>query len=439
MERSMVLDQTEYKKANFGFMWSMLRSPLEALTRLAQEQGDMARAKFRRRDLYLVNHPNFIEQVLVRQQDNFIKGPSLQRAKIILGDGLLTSEGRAHLEQRRGLQPAFQYKRVQQSLPVISENTSAAISSWSGKTQLDISDEMMRLTLNIALWAFFGMAPEGVAESVNQSMGRLTRLFPLTQLPLPRWAQGFIPGLDRAGTDLRRVTESLLKNPRSEEAKYALVNLLRRNGSVEFSEEQIHAHTLTFLLAGHETTALLLAWCLEMLAFHPQVQSKLQKEVDDVLGNRFPREEDLNELNYTRMVLKETLRLRPPAWTIGRQALADCEIGGQTVAAGSIVLTSQWVTHHDARFYDDPHQFLPARWYEIENSAFPKFAYFPFGGGSRVCIGEHFAMTEAMTALAIMVRRWQFSPAQDTPAVPSPSVTLRPNKNIRLNISTRAV
>lgn len=439
MERSMVLDQTEYRKANFGFLWSMIRNPLDALTGLAHEQGDMARAKFRRRDIFLVNHPDFIEQVLVKQQGNFIKGPSLQRARLILGDGLLTSEGREHLEQRRSLQPAFQYQRVQQSLPVISENTSAAVSAWSGKTQLDVSDEMMRLTLNIALWAFFGMAPEGVADSVSRSMGTLTRLFPLTQLPLPEWVRGLIPGLDRAGSDLRQVTESLLRNPRSEEAKYALVNLLRQNNTVEFSEEQIHAHTLTFLLAGHETTALLLAWCLEMLAFHPQAQARLQKEVDDMLGDRFPHEEDLQNMSYTRMVVKETLRLRPPAWAIGRQAVEDCEIGGQHIPAGATVLASQWVTHHDARFYDDPHHFLPARWYEIENTNFPKYAFFPFGGGSRVCIGEHFAMTEAMTALAIMVRRWQFHPAQETHAVPSPSVTLRPNKNIKLNISPRAV
>jgi cytochrome P450 len=439
MDTKLVLDLPNAKTANFGFMWNMLRNPLGALTQLAQDQGDIARVKLRKRDLFLLSHPEFIEQVLVKQQNNFIKGLSLQRARIILGDGLLTSEGNEHRAHRHTLQPAFYHQRVEEYLPIMNENTFTQMSQWQDGASMDMSDEMMRLTLNIALWSLFGNAPEGAVERVNKSMGALIKLFPLTQLPVPDAMRRLFPRFKKAHADLYEVTESLSKNLRSEKAKMALIHILKENSDGQFTDEQIHAHTLTFLLAGHETTALLLIWCLDMLAHHPQVQTKLQNEVDHVLGDRFPHEEDLQNLPYTRAIIKETLRLRPPAWTIGRQAVQDCEIGGQHIAAGSSVLVSQWVTHHDARFYEDPHQFRPARWYEIENVAFPRYAYFPFGGGSRVCIGEHFAMTEAMATLAMMSRKWSFLPAQEAPAKPSPSITLRPNKNVKLIIGRRTV
>ncbi len=439
METNLVLDQTIYKTASFGFLWDMLRNPLHALSELANEQGDIARVKLRRRDLFLFSHPEFIEQVLVKQQDNFIKGPSLQRARILLGEGLLTSEGGDHLAQRRALQPAFHRQRMEEYLPVMNENTLTHISNWKNGECVDMSAEMMRLTLDIALWSFFGSAPAGTTERVSESMGTLMKLFPLTQLPVPDAARLLFPGFKKAGENLNRVIESLLKNPQSKDAKRALMRILKENSGEQFSDEQIHAHALTFLLAGHETTALLLAWCWDMLAHHPQVQANLQNEVDEMLGDRFPTTENLHELRYTRLIVKETLRMRPPAWTIGRLALHDCEIGGQHVPAGSTVLVSQWVTHHDARFYDEPYQFRPARWYEIENLPFPRYAFFPFGGGSRVCIGEHFAMTEAVAILAMTARRWNISAAQKNPAVPQPSITLRPDKNVKLIMTRRAV
>jgi cytochrome P450 len=439
MDTQFILDQPENKSSSISFVWNMLRNPLHALTELAHEQGDIARVKLRKRDLFLFSHPEFIEQVLVKQQGNFIKGPSLQRAQIILGEGLLTSEGGKHLEQRRTLQPAFHRERMEEYLPLMNENTSMQISNWQDGARMDMSAEMMRLTLNIALWSFFGSAPQGTVERVSESMGTLMKLFPLTQLPLPDAARMLFPKLKQASMDLHQVTESLLKNPQSENAKRALIHILEENNNGQFTDEQIHAHALTFLLAGHETTALLLAWCWDMLAHHPQVQASLQAEADQVLRDRFPTLEDIQNLSYTRMIVKETLRMRPPAWTIGRQALKDCEIGGQNILAGSTVLVSQWVTHHDARFYDDPHQFRPERWDGLERLSLPRYAFFPFGGGSRVCIGEHFAMTETIAVLAVIARRWNVSPTQAEPATPKPSVTLRPNKSVKLIVGRRGV
>ena len=439
METNLVLEQPAYRTSTFEFLWKVFRNPLNALTDLANEQGDIARIKLRKRDLFLLSHPSFVEEVLVKQADNFVKGPSLQRARIILGEGLLTSEGDEHLAQRRTLQPAFHRQRMEEYLPLMNENTLVHISNWADGARVDMSDEMMRLTLNIALWSFFGSAPKDAADQVSRSMQTLIKLFPLAQLPLPESVRSLFPSFSEAKASLSAVTEALLKNPQSEQAQRALIHILKENHSAQFTDEQIHAHVLTFLLAGHETTALLLAWCWDMLAHHPEVQTKLQAEVDSILGDRFPTPDDIQKLSYARMIVKETLRIRPPAWAMGRQAIHDCEIGGQHIPAGSTVLMSQWVTHHDLRFYDAPHLFRPERWSGLEEHSLPRYAFFPFGGGNRICIGEHFAMTEAITVLAMISRRWNIAATQINLATPKPSVTLRPNKGVKLIVTRRAV
>lgn len=439
METNLVLEQPAYRTSTFEFLWKVFRNPLNALTDLANEQGDIARIKLRKRDLFLLSHPSFVEEVLVKQADNFVKGPSLQRARIILGEGLLTSEGDEHLAQRRTLQPAFHRQRMEEYLPLMNENTLVHISNWADGARVDMSDEMMRLTLNIALWSFFGSAPEDAAEQVSRSMQTLIKLFPLAQLPLPESVRSLFPSFSEAKASLSAVTEALLKNPQSEQAQRALIHILKENHSSQFTDEQIHAHVLTFLLAGHETTALLLAWCWDMLAHHPEVQTKLQAEVDSILGDRFPAPDDIQKLSYAHMIVKETLRIRPPAWAMGRQAIHDCEIGGQHIPAGSTVLMSQWVTHHDLRFYDAPHLFRPERWSGLEEHSLPRYAFFPFGGGNRICIGEHFAMTEAITVLAMISRHWNIAATQTNLATPKPSVTLRPNKGVKLIVTRRDV
>jgi cytochrome P450 len=437
METNLLLNPIRQKTSAFEFTWKMFRNPLNALTELADRQGDMAHVKMPKRDFYLLTHPDFIEQVLVKQQNNFVKGPSLQRSRIILGEGLLTSEGEEHLAQRRSLQPAFHRHKMEDYLPIMNENTYAHGAEWKDKQIIDISDEMMKLTLDIALWSFFGNSPKGAVENVRESMKTLIRLFPLAQLPLPEATRMLFPKFKQAKNELDLITKILLADSQSEFAKNALVNILKENNKSQFSDEQIHAHTLTFLLAGHETTALLLAWCWDMLAHHPQVQKKMQAEIDSILGDRFPTSEDIHQLSYTRMVVKETLRMRPPAWAMGRQALHDCEIGGQKIKADSVVIMSQWVTQHDARFYENPLQFQPERWSALEKPSLPRYIFFPFGGGNRICIGEHFAMVEAIAILAMIFSKWKVHAVDSTPATPNPSVTLRPAKNIKLAIEKR--
>jgi len=436
MQTNLTLTKTESRVSPLGFLWRMAQNPLDLLTDLAREHGDIAPVRFRWRRFFLLNHPEFIEQVLVRQAGNFVKGPGLKRARVILGEGLLTSEGEQHLAQRRALQPAFHRHKMEEYLPVMNENTISHLSSWAGGTHVDMAHEMMKLTLNIALWSFFGSAPAGSVERVSASMKTLSRLFPLTQFPLPDAARLLFPKFRQARDDLNSITKTLLAAPGSNNA---LIHILKQNSGGHFTEEQVSAHALTFLLAGHETTALLLTWCWDLLAHHPLVQNKLQDEVDRVLGNRFPAPDDVNNLPYTRSIVKETLRMRPPAWAMGRQALNDCQIGGQSIHAGDVVILSQWVTHHDARFYEYPDQFHPERWPDLEKLPFPRYAFFPFGGGNRVCIGEQFAMTEAIAVLALIARRWHVLPAQADLARPKPSVTLRPNKGVKLILERRDV
>ena len=442
METNLIFASAQPGTSAVRFLWQMFRNPLDALTELAREQGDIARVKIGKREIFLLNHPEFIEQALVKQSHNFVKGPALQRAKILLGQGLLTGEGKQRLDQRRALQPAFHPQRIDAYVPLMGECAQEHINAWQKNQRVDMADEMMRLALDIAMQTFFGGSPAGATERVRKAMTTLTRLFPLTVFPLPDsalrlrsgQARAGFPDFKRAAADLNAVTDALIANPYTGQAKYALINILRENRD-QFTDEQIRDHALTFLLAGHETTALLLAWALDMLAHHLPAQTQLQAEADRVLGDRLPTPEDLAKLTFTRAVVKETLRLRPPAWTIGRQAVNDCEIGGQLIPSRATVLLSPWVMHHDARYYADPLEFHPERWEHIGNSL-PRYAFFPFGGGERACIGEHFAWTEAVTVLAITARRWHILPTNG-PAVPQPSVTLRPRNGISVTVQRR--
>ncbi len=436
MQTTLTLESVKVSPAS-KFLWEMMFNPLDALSNLARENGDIAHVRIRNRELFLLNHPQFIEQVLVRQQHNFVKGPALQRARILLGEGLLTGEGEEHLVQRRALQPAFHPNRIEEHVPVMAASTRSRLSSWKDGQRLNMAEEMMRLTLDIALWSFFGQSPEGAGERVGGAMQTLARLFPLILLPVPNEAGRLFPKFKQASDDLSTVAEALVANPGSEATRKALIQILKQNSEGRFSDEQARAHALTFLLAGHETTALLLAWAWDLLAHNEEAQRKLQAEADRLPGDRLPTAQDLEGLTYTRAVVKETLRLRPSAWAIGRQALEDCEIGGYYLPAGSVAIVSQWVTHHDPRFYADPNEFHPVRWDFIHEHSLPRFAFFPFGGGSRACIGEGFAWTEAVLVLVLIARRWRVRPVHAELATPQPTVTLRPKNGVTVILEKR--
>ncbi|MDQ3688161.1 MAG: cytochrome P450 [Acidobacteriota bacterium] len=415
------------------------RDPLGFLMKLAHKHGDIAHFRMGPQHAYLFNHPDLIKDVLVTRHDHFHKGRALQRAKRLLGDGLLTSEEAHHRRQRRLAQPAFHRQRVAGYAEVMVDYAARTSERWRDGESLDISGEMMRLTLGIVGKTLFDADVEKDASEVGEALTEMMELFNLLllpyselleKLPLPQSRR-----FARARARLDAVIYRIIDERRQSGADHGdLLSMLllaedeeERGGRM--SNEQVHDEALTIFLAGHETTANALSWTWYLLAQHPEIESKLHQEIDAVLdGGRPPQFEDLARLRYTEMVLAEAMRMYPPAWTVGRLAIKDFEVGGYVLPAGSLVLLSQYVMHHDARFFPDPFRFDPERFTPEAKDARPQFAYFPFGGGLRRCIGEGFAWMEGVLLLAMLARRWRMRLVPGHTVEMRPRITLRPGR-----------
>jgi cytochrome P450 len=423
---------------------SFYRDPVGSLTRMAAEHGDVARFRWGPRQEYLLNHPDLVEQVLVTQQRSFMKGQALQETKRILGEGLLTSEGTLHLHQRRLMQPLFHRRRIAGYAGEMVECADRLQGRWRDGENRDVHEEMTRLTLAVVGRALFAADVEAEAaelgEALTNAMESLQRFMlpfygALERLPLP--------GPRRVRASRRRLDLTiyrLLAERRANPGGGDLLSLLleaRDEQGEPMPDAQVRDEAMTIFLAGHETTAVTLTWTWMLLARHPTAEARLHRELDKVLGKRAPTVDDLPELAYTDMVLREAMRLYPPAWLIGRRALVDVELGGYVVPAGSIVILSPWVTHRDARFFADPFRFDPGRWTRQAEAARLRFSYFPFGGGIRRCIGESFALMEAKLLLASIARRWRLrlDPAQRIDVLPR--ITLRPRYGMRMRLEAR--
>ena len=408
---------------------AMQRDPLSFLTRIAREFGDVAHFTFGPQHLYLVNHPDLIRDVLVTKQRSFMKGRALQRTKLLLGEGLLTSEGDLHLRQRRLMQPAFHRDRIARYAEVMVANAERAANAWRDGETIDVAQEMVRLTLSIVAQTLFGS--DNVAEEADEISRALTELMevftillnPFTQwlqkLPLPKM-KATQRAIDRLDATIFRMIEERRKSGVDRGDLLSMLLLAQdEEGGGGMSDRQVRDEAMTLFLAGHETTANALSWTWYLLAQHPDVEQRLHDEGEA----------------YARMVLAESMRLYPPAWIIGRLALEDVEIGGYTIPRGGIAIVSQYVMHRDPRFWPDPEKFDPERF--ADESARPKFAYFPFGGGSRICIGEGFAWMEGVLVLRTLAKKWTLSLAQPLPVVPKPVITLRPRGGIKMRTRAR--
>lgn len=422
-------------------MIAFRRDSLGFLTELRRRYGDIAHFQVGREHFYLISRPEWIGDILVTHQRNFHKSRALQAAKRVLGEGLLTSEGEFHLRQRRLAQPAFHRRRIAgyaESMIAYAERTRKR---WKHGEVLDIDREMMRLTLAIVGKTLFDADVEGEAEEVGAALTNLMELFPFTTLPFYSLVEKLpIPAMQRAGHALatldaliyRMIAERRASGEDTGDLLSMLLLAQDEEGTGGMTDQQVRDEALTLFLAGHETTANALTWTFYLLSQHPAVAEQLHAEVDRVLGGKLPTPEDMPRLVYTRQVLAESLRLYPPAWTLGRLALNDYHVGGYTIPAGSIVLMSQWVVQRDARFFPDPLRFDPARWTPEAQAARPKFSYFPFGGGTRLCIGEQFAWTEGVLLLATLVQQWQLRLVPGHPVDTRPLVTLRPRHGMRM-------
>jgi cytochrome P450 len=431
-----------------GQILAFRRDPLAFLSRLAREYGDVAEFRVGPQRAFFLNHPDLIRDVLVTHHERFHKGRALQRAKRLLGEGLLTSEGEHHRRQRRLAQPAFHRQRINSYGRVMAECAERAAARWRDGETVDISNEMMRLTLAVVGKTLFDADVESEADEVGEALSEMMELFgylllPYTELleklPLPQ-VRRFNRARARLDAVIYRIIEERRKGGEDRGDLLSMLMLAEdEEGGPRMSDEQLRDEAMTIFLAGHETTANALTWAWHLLARNPEAEERLHAELDDVLGDgRIPAAEDVAALRYTEMVAAETMRLYPPAWGLGRMAVEDHEAGGYLVPKGSLVLLSQYVMHRDPRYFPDPERFDPERWTTEAREARPVFSYFPFGGGVRRCIGEGFAWMESVLLLATLARRWTMGPVPGHVVTTKPRITLRPGRGgVKMKLKSR--
>jgi Cytochrome P450 len=428
-------------------IFAFRRNPIKFLTHLTERYGDLVYFEFGPQPMLLVNNPDYIRDVLVTHNRKFMKGEGLQRAKRLLGEGLLTSEGEFHLRQRRLAQPAFHRQRIAGYAATMVEYAARDCDRWRAGETRDVAREMMRLTLAIAGKTLFDANVEGEADEIGKALTTTFELFNsltlpfaqlLDRLPLPA-NKRFEKARGRLDATIYRIIN---ERRASGEDRGDLLSMLIAARDEEgdgsgMTDEQLRDEAMTIFLAGHETTANALTWTWYLLSQHPEIEARLHAEVDEVLKGALPTAEDFPRLRYTEMVFAEAMRLYPPAWVIGRRALGDYQINGYKIPARSILLMSQYVTHHDARFFPDPFRFDPERWTPEAREPRQKFSYFPFGGGPRVCIGESFAWMEGALVLATIAQRFRMRLAPGHPVEMQPLVTLRPKHGMRMVLESR--
>jgi cytochrome P450 len=419
---------------------------LNFFTRCAREYGDVVSLRFGYRRIFLVSHPDIIESIVLTNSRNFIKHFALRLNPLVLGKGLLTSESDFWLRQRRLIQPAFGRQRIAAYGGDMVAAARRVLDSWKPGEQRDILTEMMRLTLDIAARTLFGADVSSEAGAISQALQvlqdtflvRFNSIMPLpTYIPTPRNLR-----LRRAVRQLDAIVYDMIRKRRqSNEERGDLLSILLHardedDGS-RMTDRQLRDEAMTLFLAGHETTALALSWTWALLAQNPMAEEALLAEVQTVLNGRLPTVEDWPKLRFTEYVVTEAMRLYPPAYVIGREALADCDIGGYPARRGTTALMSQWVVHRDPRFFDKPDEFRPERWADGLAQRLPKYAYFPFGGGPRLCIGNTFAMMETTLVLATIAQRYRFTLAPGHQVAVQPTFTLRPLHGIQAILTPR--
>ncbi|SNZ14958.1 Cytochrome P450 [Natronoarchaeum philippinense] len=413
-----------------------VQDPLAFFEDLAREYGPVAAYEIGGEQFVQVSDPELVRRVLVDDNDAFVKGEQfMETLKPVLGDGLLTSEGELWRSQRHTVEPSFYPEMLASYATEMTDATERALADWTPGEQRDIHEDMMSLTVEIAAQALFDVdiraQEEAIGEALETVMDRASSSI-RRPVDVPRWVP--TPGNRRfnaALDDLHAVAERIIeKHERAGGDASDVVSLLLASDD-DLPRERIRDEVITILLAGHETTALALTYALHLLSENPGTRDRLQAELDDVLGGRPPTVEDLDDLPYTERVIEETMRVYPPVYDLLREATEDIEMAGYRIPEGRTVTFQQWVLHRDPRFYDDPEQFRPERWTDEFREDLPAFAYFPFGGGPRRCIGDRFAMLEARLVLATICQEWTVESAVANLGF-RPSITLRPDGPVEM-------
>ncbi|MDP2317337.1 MAG: cytochrome P450 [Pseudomonadota bacterium] len=442
----------------YGVLWEFHADPVAFQERIVGTYGDIARFRFFHLPVYLLANPDDIRTVLADPEGAFVKGMALDGFRPLVGKGLLLNEGDSHRRQRRMMQPAFHRQRVAGYGEVMLEEAQRVSAKWaaavaSGRAQVDMDTEMNRLTLTIAARTLFGAGiTDTEASDVAEAMSAFTQWYHQSTHPMGALLQALPTEATRsfkaAKKKLGAVVDRMIKARREGGDTGDILSMLVFARDAEgdgtpgtigggMSNEHVHDEAITLLVAGHETTGATLAWAWALLARHPEVATRLRAELDAVLGDRAPTVEDAPKLDYARNVFAEALRLYPSATALPRQAVKPVVLGGYTVPKGAIVMCAAWACHHDPRFWDDPQAFRPERWTAEGKATRPKFAFFPFGGGARVCIGEAFAWMEGTLLLATLARQWSASVAPGHTVVPEALFTVRPKGGLPMVLAPR--
>ena len=410
--------------------------------------GDWVRLRFPPLEGVFINHPDFIADVLVEHNRDFIKPLTIQRFRALLGTGLFTNEGDSWRRQRRLIQPAFHRERINAYAATMVDQTVRAIAGWSDGEERDVFEDMTALTFRIVGRTLFdtdvssdasevGMALTAALTALNDRISSFGILVP-DAVPIPANIR-----LRRAVRSLDRIVYRLIRERRIDAVDRGdllsmLLQVRDEDDGSTMSDREIRDEVMTMVLAGHETTALALTWAWYLLSQNAAAEARFQSELDAVLGDRLPAADDLIRLVYTNMVVTESLRLYPPAWAIERAAIRPTQVGGRPVRPDTTLLMSAWTVHRDPRWFERPNEFEPDRWSDGLARRIARFAYFPFGGGPRQCIGNTFALSEAALLLATIGQRFRLRlvPGQDT--VPAPKITLRPKRGLRMVLKQRS-
>jgi cytochrome P450 len=454
-----------------------IHDPIKTLSTISQKYGDVAYFKLGpKQHVYLINNPDYIEKMLIYDHRNFKKGKRLQIAKSLLGEGLVTSEGDFHNRQRRLIQPIFHSRQIMTYGKIMTDYAIRFRDRWKNEDTIDISQEMMELTLGIICKSVLNYDVESEAKQVGKALtttrnysrrlqspiGHILDKIPI--LPAPRGAHKAKKELDSLVYGLisdRRHHQQESDNNHYDDLLSRLLEAQDSNlagpaphssggaqssSNGKMSDKQVRDEVMTIFIAGHETTANALTWTFYLLSQYPDVEKKLHDEIDSVLGtidengndvSKIPTAEDIPKLQYTEKVLRESMRLYPPVWTMGRYVENDYHVGEYTIPAGSSILMSQYVMHHDPRYYEEPEQFNPDRWTTKFKTDLPRFSYFPFGGGIRGCIGEPFAWMEGILIIATIAQKWTMRLLPGQRIKLDPAITLRPKYGMKMKLIRR--
>ena len=429
------------------FAWRRFRpaNPIVLFQHLVEKYGDIAHYKIGWNHIVFLNHPDYIREVLAVQNDNFVKERTVRRSKMLLGEGMITAEGAQHRSQRQVAQPAFHRQRIPEYADVMVREAARMRESWRDGQQRDIAIDMMHLTLNVVAETLFAADLRDEVNELADAINRIMGLYNfLVMLPAAEWLVHMRPpGLAaflRARKRIDLVVHRMIsahRNRASDGRSLLDLMLAAAPDNTAASEKSLRDQVITIFLAGYETVANALSWTWYLLSQNADAEKLMHEEIDRELDGRLPTYDDIPRLRCVEMVMAESMRLYPPAWAMGRQALNDFQLGDYFLPAKTTLLMSQFITHRDPRFFPDPLRFNPERFTPEAKARRTKFSYFPFGAGFRQCVGESFAWMEGVLMLATLAQKWRMTLVPGHKVEPEPLITLRPKYGMRMQIEAR--